>query len=150
MTHWQLFSEGFRPCLFLTDKCKHSPLQLLMSLHRINHFDFSLCASLLPFPLPAVERSISPRKCISLRELQTTRRMPTVCSPSTSHFSLRNRCILSSFFFSLRFCQPKSSSYPGATTPLPPAPPPLSFNQEWTVFSVAPFSPLLYAGIPPS
>lgn len=40
-----------------------------------------------------MERSISPRKCISFRELHTTRRMPKVCSPSTSHFSWKNRCI---------------------------------------------------------
>lgn len=64
-----------------------------------------LSPALLPFVLPAVVMSISPRKCISLRELQTTKRMPTVCSPSTSHFSWKNRFILS--FFPLIFLSPR-------------------------------------------
>lgn len=68
--------------------------------------------------------SISPRKCISLRELQTTRMIPTVCSPSTSHLSWKKRSILPSCL-SLCSCQQKSVSSFGASTfprPLPPVP----------------------------
>lgn len=77
----------------------HIPAAAALTIFNIWTSDFGLlCLALLPFVLPAVVRSISPRKCISLRELQTTNRIPTVCSPSTSHFSRKNRCILSPLF----------------------------------------------------
>lgn len=84
-------------------------------------FHFLLSSSLFAFwsfVLPAIERSISPRKCMSLRELQTTSRIPTVCSPSTSHFSWKNRCILYPCP-SFPLCWQNSFSCPRATT-VPP------------------------------
>lgn len=107
--------------------CRHSPFQCFPPNAPSTYSSFwlltrRLSLALLPFVLPAVERSISPRKCISLRELQTTRRMPTVCSPSTSHLSWKNRCILSPFL-SLCFCLQKSFPCPGTATSPPPNPP---------------------------
>lgn len=40
--------------------------------------------------LPSLAISINPKKCMSLRELQTTNSMLTVCKPSISHSSLKN------------------------------------------------------------
>lgn len=96
---------------------------LLMSPHHIRLTTRRLSFALLPFVLPAVERSISPRKCISLRELQTTRRIPTVCSPSTSHLSWKNRCILSPLPRSLSVSLNKNLSLaPGQPRSPPSAP----------------------------
>lgn len=106
--------------------CRHSSFYW-MPPDRMHHLDFRLlCLAHLPYVLPATVRSISPRKCISLRELQTTKRMPTVCSPSTSHFSRKNRCILSP---SLCFSQQKSFFNTGR-----PRSPPRYCNQKCTAF----------------
>lgn len=46
----------------------------------------------LILPLRAI--SIKPKKCRSLRELQTTSRMLTVCKPSISHSSVKNSSMM--------------------------------------------------------
>lgn len=54
-------------------------------------FEFLICFGDLGYLiLPSPAKSIKPKKCRSLRELQTTKRMPTVCMPSISHSSLKN------------------------------------------------------------
>lgn len=131
-----------------TPKAPHFPVLSPYSSSRL--LTRRLSPALLPFVLPAVVMSISPRKCISLRELQTTKRMPTVCSPSTSHFSWKNRFILFHLFSSLPV--PVNRNLPFATGQPRPPPPPAAPARERTAFvsSVSPLSLPLYAGVWPS
>lgn len=86
--------------LFSFSRIRVFPLMLIFftlkaETEKQKSFDFIICfVDLMFIFLPAPAITIKPKKCISLRELQTTNRMPTVCKPSISHSSLKNTSMM--------------------------------------------------------